>query len=511
MARDLDPFQLAAIRRVYANIVNGIRRQILVAPTGAGKTIMGGRVAYDCAVGRGRKVVWATHRVDLVNQSSERLREWGVPNAVMVDGRAHDPSAPVQVCSVQTLMGSDDVAPPILSERDLLVIDEAHRADFDELFKLYGNALILALTATPCNDSGMPMSEKYQTLVEAATISQLVSMPEDQRRIVPVRAFSFDVSTEEDIAKVIRESVVMSKALEQVTAMPRVQTAFFCCDIPHTEAVHARLKDLGWNPVFVHSRYSESSRALTEFNHGRADAIVSADKLVEGWDCPRLSRIVMLRPTESIVVYLQTIGRGVRSFPGKTRCELLDFAGNILRHGMPQDDRVWTIDADVARRSKRQRAGSGVWRCLHCFVVCSPPADGRCPECGLITPPGRRIRTMKGQLVEWDEDKAKSTAELRKRALVEKKTDHEYRKRLIMKCRFQLGMEMAAATGHTKWLLNEFKENWRGTFDEFIEHRFKKKTGTWKEARTADGERAPQPPDRSGDQASFEWDSDSDG
>jgi superfamily II DNA or RNA helicase len=138
----------------------------------------------------------------------------------------------------------------------------------------------------------------------------------------------------------------------------------------------------------------------------------------EGFDLPAIETAILLRPTQSLALYLQQVGRALRPFDGKDKATILDHAGNVMRHGLPDEDRQWSLNGSKRQKSE-DPASPGVTICKNCFAAIKSGSP-QCPECGAVIPKKEReINSIDGELAELD---LKKLAEERKKKLSEAKT-----------------------------------------------------------------------------------------
>ncbi len=406
------PYQSAALAEVYQAFLGGKRSVVLQMPTGAGKTVVAAQVIQDAAVKRGRKVLFLTHRVGLVDQASEKLTAFGVRHGVMVGGRSNAPMERVQVACIPTLTGPGATV-PVMEQWDLIVPDECHRGDADKVRAILPAPRMLGLTATPCDRLGRQLSSQYDHLVQGPPISALVAAGALVPPVVTVPFIRAGMELDA-LREAMTAPTVIDSYLDDMARMRPIKTVVFAASIKHADEVHAGLLSRGCKSVVVHSELQDREESMRDFEEGDADFLVNASVLVEGWDFPALQRVIMLRCTDSLPVYLQQVGRGVRPWcftckrrPGegcaehgvKRSWELHDYASNWLRHGAPFADRAWSLDGwDKAEQKTARKVG--LWRCASCFyATLGPPPNKRCPGCGAASA-ARPMRSSGGRMIE---------------------------------------------------------------------------------------------------------------
>lgn len=410
-------YQKDAIQRMRDAIRRGCRRIILVAPTGAGKTVMAAEI-IKCAVEKGKRVLFLAHRRELIHQCSEKLSRFGVPHGIVMAGEDECVYAPVQVASKDTLLSRAIRRKKIqLPPADIVFIDEAHRSLskwYKHLVELYPSAVLIGLTATPARGDGRGLGELYETMVESAKCSQLVK----EGYLVPVRAFApyrpdlkgvrytkkdyllDDLQLRMDKPQLIGD--VVEKWLE--LAADR-QTIVFASGVEHS--IHLKDKFIAAGIAAAHidakTPLDERADILRWFTTGDVQVICNCDVLTEGVDLPCASCVVLARPTRSIVVFRQQIGRILRPFEGKVDALIIDHAGSIYRHGFPDDDITWSLDSKTrveqsVQENFKQHPGSVPTVCKKCFCAYR---GSQCPNCGhRAQRRGRSVEMKDGHLTE---------------------------------------------------------------------------------------------------------------
>lgn len=476
----LRPYQIEAIRKVYGLMVDGKRAIILQSPTGSGKTAMASQVIRDAAIRRGRNVLVLAHRGELVDQLSGSLAIWDIPHGIIRAGKETESGRPVQVASIQSLDGS--VALPHLGADDLIVVDEAHRADGDKVFLRYPHVKRLGLTATPYRMVGSqvrPLIPEYTDLVVAATPRGL----EAAHFIVPITILApplpdpkmeDDLFDEEHLTKrerVMGNAQVMGDVVTHwVTHGPR-PTIGYCCGISHSKKQAELFKAAGIKAVHISGQEPLEKRRdiLQAFRDRKFDILLNSDLLIEGLDVPFVSRILMLRPTQSPAVYLQQAGRGVRISDGKQDCQLFDHAGNFFVHGHPYDERLTSMQAIPGiGRPVADHTLDGIWRCPKCFCCVVGSVGKSCPYCAApVVFASRKIKVVAGHLVEYDEEALRIAKENKDRD-AEKRAMNDQRIRSLFGIAMRNGKKGADARAYVFTQLAVFNKS-GVTWEKFYE------------------------------------------
>lgn len=398
-ALPLRPYQEAVIDQLRASVSSGKRAPLLVAPTGSGKTVMAAAIIQG-AVGYGHNVLFLAHRRELISQAHQKLYAASVDAGVILAGHPAHPSAPVQIASVWTLWsravrGAAIPMPPA----NLIIIDEAHHAratTYRRIVEAYPDATVIGLTATPCRSDGKGLGAIFDDLIEAPSIAKLVQ----DSYLVPTKVYAPDkpdltgVTTargdyvEKQLAERMDKPQLIGCIAEHWARHARDRkTVLFATGVAHS--LHCRDELRGAGAMAEHidgsTPVDEREAILAGFAAGTVDVICNAQVLTEGWDCPDAAALVLARPTKSIVLYRQMLGRVMRTAPGKSDALVLDHAGAVFEHGLPEDPVRWTLSPDkrADRPMQRARAAGSMPKLEACLECGAARFGGKpCPACG---------------------------------------------------------------------------------------------------------------------------------
>lgn len=370
--RDYQVAALDACRREYAR---GKRWPLLVLPTGAGKTA----TAVDACVRaakKGERVLWTAPRRELVTQAAETIRRAGIdPGVILADHERGDTASPIQVAGLQTLLAKPRDTWP---DASFVVSDEAHHVVSDEwsqIAKGYPTARGIGLTATPERGDGRSLGDAFDALVVGATIAELTArgflVPCDV--VAPARKLR-GLATDPAAA-----------VLKHAEGRP---TVVFCTNVKHARDVADELHREGITAACVDGQMPNDRReeALARFAAGGLQVLTNVSVLTEGWDAPIAAVAVLARGCSSASLYLQIVGRILRPAPGKTRALLVDLTGCVHTHGLPDEEREYSLEGTAIRRGKR----TPITQCLACGAVFRPRRT--CPACGRVAPAPRAPR-----------------------------------------------------------------------------------------------------------------------
>lgn len=386
----LRPYQSATVdelRRAYAA---GYWAPLLQLPTGGGKTIVFAEIIRS-AQNKGRRVLVLVHRRELIRQACAKLDWAGVRYGVIAPGFPPDPTELVQVGSVPTLRRRLAAIP----EFDLIVLDEAHHGrakTWLTIIRSQPQARLLGVTATSIQLDGKGLGIDaggiFDVLICGPTVRQLI----DEGYLSPARVFvpqrRLDLAglrvrggdyVPSDLATRIDQPEIAGDAIEYYRRFANHRPAIaFCATVAHAEHVAATFCAAGYRSACVHGALKRKERdwLIAGLGTGEIEVLTSCDLICEGLDVPTVGAVILLRPTKSLVIHLQQIGRGMRPAPDKSALIVLDHVSNTLKHGLPDLERVWTLDG-----IEKNQGDAPAKACPQCSAVCAADAE-ECHECG---------------------------------------------------------------------------------------------------------------------------------
>ena len=409
----LRDYQTAAIDDIRAEYRAGHRAVCFQLSTGGGKSYTAGSM-IRMAADKGRRCLVLAHRIELVAQLSGTLRQLGVDHGLLLRGCNITPH-PVQVGMIQTVANRiGRIMPP-----DFITVDECHHsvsASYLKILSAFPNAHILGLTATPQRLDGRGLGEVFQAMVRGPSMSDLIAggslspyrvfCPAAPISVSGIKTRAGDYA-QDQLADAADRPTITGDAIEHYRRYADGQKFIaFCVSVAHAQHVAEAFSAAGIAGVAVYGDMDPPARvsAMERFRSGAIRGLVSCNLISEGVDVPDATAAILLRPTQSLTLYLQAVGRVLRPSPGKVAV-ILDHAGNAFRHGLPDQDREWSLDAKKRRKKRDEEPELPIRHCQECFSVYNA-ALAACPYCGAVPEVRRAGPTeVDGRLIEVNAEK----------------------------------------------------------------------------------------------------------
>lgn len=409
--RDYQNQAVSALRQSYRT---GHRRPLLVSPTGSGKTVLFSYMASE-AKRRNNRVMILAHRAELLEQISNTLRQFTVPHGFIAPGYPGDGRLDVQVASVFALARRIER----VKRPDFIIIDEAHHAisssTWGKIIHAWPQSAVLGVTATPARLSGEGLGDLFDDLVFGPTVAELI----DGGSLSPYRLFApkpINLTgvhvragdyVKGELAAALDKPSITGDAIAHYRKLAHGKRAVvFCVSVEHAVHVAAQFKSAGYAAASIDGSMdrAERKRIVGDFASGRLQVMTSCDLVSEGFDAPSIEVAILLRPTQSLSLYLQQVGRALRIFPGKTEAIILDHAGNAFRHGLPDDDREWSLEGKRKSAKDRDPDDIPVKSCPRCLAAVRS-IESVCKHCGHVFEiKAREIQQVDGELQEIDKE-----------------------------------------------------------------------------------------------------------
>lgn len=409
----LRDYQVRAVDELRDRLVAGKRRLLLVSPTGSGKTTIAADGMILPAIRRGSSVLFLAHRRELIEQCSARLRDAGVEHGIIMAGVDPLPWLHTQVASIPTLtarLGRGGALPAA----NLIILDEAHHAragTYARILDAYPGAAVIGLTATPWRTDGRGLGELFEDLVVAARPRELI----ERGYLVPYTGLAYDTPDtsrlerkshdyeQEGLELVMREKTIVGNVVQQYLEHGAGRRAVvFAVSVAHSRDLVARFRAAGVAAEHLDGETPVAQRdgILRRLGAGELRVVSNVGVLTEGWDCPQVEVCILARPTLSVGLYLQMVGRVMRPAVGKREARIHDHAGCIVAHGLPDADRDYSLDGDDPAAGRQGARDLPPLRtCRACFAVFEA-LESACPACGdASTPAPKVLREIDGPQV----------------------------------------------------------------------------------------------------------------
>jgi DNA repair protein RadD len=407
----LRSYQIQAITKMRDLMRQGCKSICYQGATGSGKTALTAHMLHTAA-SRGHRSLFVVHRRELIKQSAEAFNKEGLKYGIISAGFAENRESLTQLASIQTLtrrLGR-------LRSPSLIVWDESHHIASDswtKTYKAFPNSYHIGLTATPERLDGRGLGNYFQRLVSGPSVSELIS----QGYLSPYKLYAPSTISTEGIH--IRMGDYEKHELEAVVDRPSItgdavshykrlaagkRAIVFAVSIQHSKNVVAKFNQEGIHAEHVDGETGKDARdrAIERFKNGDTQVLSNVELFSEGFDVPKMEVAILLRPTQSLGMYLQQIGRALRPCEGKIMAVILDHVGNCQCHGLPDSLRTWTLEGSDRSSRGNQEKGGSVKICPSCFAAQVSGRD-QCAFCLFafpITP--REVPEKEGQLEEVD-------------------------------------------------------------------------------------------------------------
>ena len=359
---ELRPYQAEAKQAILAAWDEGYRKTLLVLPTGCGKTVVFSSITEN-QVNKGHRVLIMAHRGELLDQAADKLKEASGLDSVLEKAESTSLGSfiPVTVVSVQSLAQEKRLARFPNDYFQDIIVDEAHHCLSDSYKRVldhFPDANILGVTATPDRGDMKNLGEFFDSKAYEYSMTEAIR----EGYLCPIKAQM--IPLELDIADVgissgdfsageighALEPYLHQIAAEMATYCQGRKTVVFLPLIATSQKFCAMLNDAGLRAAEVNGNSDDRSEVLADFEAGKYDVLCNSMLLTEGWDCPSVDCIVVLRPTKIRSLYQQMIGRGMRLSPGKTELLLLDFLWMTERHDLCRPSALISKDEAIAKK-----------------------------------------------------------------------------------------------------------------------------------------------------------------
>jgi len=429
----LREYQQKTIDMIREALRLGFRRILVTLPTGAGKSIIMGHIAKAC-IDKGNKVLALMHRRGLVGQLGNRFESCGVTSGTIMSGVESNLSNKVQIGTNQTFSRRrlfEKIDPetgglfkPWQHPADVVLLDEGHRSlskSFQNTLEAYKDKVVLGFTATPVLSSGAGFCAYYEKLIQPVTVQELI----DIGSLVPGVYYGLSAPDLENIKMVAGD--YEKKTLGERVKDPKIigdivenwnriafgkKTLVFAVNVKHSKAIVYEFtrNGIAAEHLDAHSSDEKRDEIIKRFRVGEIQVLSNVGIFIEGTDIPEIECVCLARPTKSIGVYLQMIGRGARPFPGKENFIVLDHGKNINEHGFYEDPIEWTLAGkEISYKKPVPREKKEKYK-MTCHVCSAIFTGNICPQCYTeVENYGKKIEAIGAELKRLKEDETKST------------------------------------------------------------------------------------------------------
>lgn len=358
---DLRPYQQEARERIFQEWEK-VDRTLLVLPTGCGKTIVFAKITEDC-VRRGDRVLILAHRGELLEQAADKLaKATGLRCATeKAEESCLGSWFRVTVGSVQTLMREKRLGQFPADYFDDIIIDEAHHClsdSYQRVLEHFPYAKVLGVTATPDRGDMRNLGQYFESLAYEYTLPKAIK----EGYLSPIKALTLPLKLDLSGVGVQAgdfKSGEIATALDPYLYQIADEMLKYCADrktvvflplVKTSQKFRDILNQKGLRAAEVNGDSKDRAEVLEAFERGEYDVLCNSMLLTEGWDCPSVDCIVVLRPTKIRSLYSQMVGRGTRLFPGKDHLLLLDFLWHTERHELCHPASLICTDEEVAKQ-----------------------------------------------------------------------------------------------------------------------------------------------------------------
>ena len=386
----LRPYQRELINDIKHSMIAGHRSIVSVLGCGGGKSVIQAEIARS-ATGKHNRVLFLVHRKELCEQITDTFTSQDVD---------------MELCSVsmvQTVSRRLDSIPV----PKIIMTDEAHHSTaktYKKIYAAFPDALRLGFTATPCRLNKGGLGEVYDDLITSVSTKWLI----DNNYLSPYKYYSVKLADTsglhikagdykaDEVAELMQNKEIYGETVKQWERLAKnKKTIAYCASVEAAEETAEQFQQAGYKAASLSGSTSKELRSqiMQDFRDSKLTILTNCELFGEGLDVPDCECTVLLRPTQSLTLYIQQSMRSMRYMPGKTAI-IIDHVGNYYQHGLPDDDREWTLEP-----KKKQENMVKIRECPMCYAV-YPPTQQRCPYCGYKAV--KEIQRKEKEVVEID-------------------------------------------------------------------------------------------------------------
>lgn len=388
MTIQLYDYQEKLVSKTRKAYIDGYKAPCIVAPCGAGKSIMIAEVA-KMTTEKGNRVLFLVHRKELLDQIQETFKTVGVNFDLVTFGM------------VMTIVNKLDQLP----KPSLIITDENHHglaASYKKIYNYYSDVLRLGFTATPIRLNGSGLGDVNDLLIEEVSVSWLI----EHKRLAPYEYYApklIDTNelkkaatgdfTKKSMDKAVGNTIYGDVIKHYESLAKNEQAIAYCHSIEASKHTAEIFNQAGYKAAHIDAKTPKIEREsiIQQFRDREIKILCNVDLIGEGFDVPDCTTVIMLRPTKSLSLFVQQAMRGMRYRPNKTSI-IIDHVGNVNQFGLPDTERKWTLAA-----KKKTNAGSDITvvQCKKCFGAYEQNIERLCPYCGFKQPVETKESTLK--------------------------------------------------------------------------------------------------------------------
>ena len=386
----LREYQAELIGKIRLSIMHGHKSIVSVLGCGGGKSVIQAEIAHS-ATDKGNRVLFLVHRKELCEQITSTFTAQGVD----MDR--------CSVSMVQTVSRHTNKLP----EPQIIITDEAHHSTANSYKKIYDafpDALRLGFTATPCRLNAGGLGEVYEDLITSVSTQWLI----ENHYLSPYKYYSVKLADTsglhikagdykaDEVAELMQNSEIYGETVKQWEKLARnKKTIAYCASVKAAEETAEQFRQAGYTAASLSGSTPKEQRTqiMQDFRDSKIMILTNCELFGEGLDVPDCECTALLRPTQSLTLYIQQSMRSMRYMPDKTAI-IIDHVGNCYLHGLPDDDREWTLEPKA-----KQANVVKIRECPMCFAV-YPPTKQKCPYCGYAAV--KEIQRKDKEVVEID-------------------------------------------------------------------------------------------------------------
>lgn len=368
----LREYQADLIGKIRLAILHGCRSIVSVLGCGGGKSVIQAEIARS-ATGKGNRVLFLVHRKELCEQITNTFTAQGVD---------------MELCSVSMVQTVSRRLGQI-PEPKIIITDEAHHSTantYKKIYEAFPDALRLGFTATPIRLNRGGLGEIYEELITSVSTRWLI----DNNFLSPYKYYSVKLADTsglhvkagdykaDEIAELMQNSEIYGETVKQWERLAKgKKTIAYCASVEAAEQTAEQFRQAGYTAASLSGSTPKElrTRIMQDFRESRIMILTNCELFGEGLDVPDCECTVLLRPTQSLTLYIQQSMRSMRYMPDKTAI-IIDHVGNCYLHGLPDDEREWTLESKAKQANMVK-----IRECPMCFSV-YPPTKQKCPYCG---------------------------------------------------------------------------------------------------------------------------------